>query len=55
MSKITIECRKDENSTWATVGVLENSSTVEAEKFIEQVKKNSIAAATWEYRVVESC
>jgi hypothetical protein len=49
--KLTIECRANETAEWSRVGVLENASMEDAQKFIERVKKNT--GPQFEYRITE--
>ena len=53
-NKLTIECRINTNTEWCKVGVLENATLQEAEKFVEDVQKKKTHAQSYEYRIIES-
>lgn len=53
-NKLTIECRINTHTEWCRVGVLENATLKEAEKFVEDVQKKRAHAQSYEYRIIES-
>lgn len=53
-NNLTIECRINPHTEWFRVGVLENATLQEAEKFVENVQKTNLNTQSYEYRIVKS-